>query len=1049
MRKFLLILFLFLSVFAKGQDLTVSGKVTDENGEGIPGVTVVVKGTTSGTITNLDGDYSIDGVSKENVLLFSFVGMNSREVLIGSQTTVNVELNNKTVDVEEVVVVGYGTQKKESTVGSISQVKGEELRKSGASSLSNALTGQLSGVVTVQRSGKPGDDNAQIFIRGVSTWDSNDPLVLVDGVERDFNQIDPNEIESISVLKDASATAVFGVKGANGVILITTKRGNEGKLELTFNSEFTAKQPIFRGEMYDSYTTGLIMNEAYANDNTYNLMLTDEVLQHYRDQDMPYIYPNVSWVDELVKDFGFATKHSIGIRGGTKFARVFASLSYLHDGDILNTQKNDEFDPTYKYERYNYRTNIDMNVTNSTVLSLESGGYIGMQNQSYESGNQRIYRPIFTLSPMAIPVYYPAEFVASHPDVRRPDDTGDRIANTLLTNANNPYLNLNWSGYKQQKKTNFDVTIKLKQDLSFITKGLSVEGKVAYHNNVRYRKDFEYNMASYKYLEDGTWSRTLGTGNDTGLDGQTSDVFPIEVKSENIDQNPYNSWYYEVKANYARLFGDHNVSALFVAQRRKSQSNVAFPRYEEGIVGRLTYDFKERYLLELNAGVNGSEQFAPQKRYGFFPSGAIGWNLHREKFIIENVSWLKKAKIRYSYGEVGSDNLGGQRWLYTSTYEPGATNPFYYHAGQQLNHGSGTGVSITTIEEGQVANANATWERAKKHNIGAELGFLKDRNLQVSIDLFKEKRDNILLNRLSVPSWFGVATKDQNLGKTKSQGYEIEVMYRGRIGDDFNYHVKAAVNFADNRIVERDEPKNRPEYRKDVGKRIGQLFGYVSNGYVDNVDERAATIRYGSGIYGLGDVVYKDFTGDGNIDELDKVPMGYAGNYPLYNIPISGGCSYKSFDFSFTIQGALNMTRYLNDAFLWPLHRLSNHYYDYQSDYWTPDNTDNPQYPALHFDVNRGHNNISDGQITSTNIRDASYFKLRNVQLGYSIPRNVLQKYQIESCRFYLQGNNLLTFAPDYPVGDPEAADGNGGVSVTNGSYPLIRRFTLGLQLSF
>lgn len=1049
MRKiFIFLLLLFPSLMAFSQK-SVTGTVTDGDGQKIPGVTVVLRGTTTGAATDMDGNYSLDNISSSDVLVFSFIGYETQEINVGEKTVINVVMATTEFSVDEVVIVGYGVQKKESSVGAISQVEGEELKKAGSTTLSNAFTGQLSGVVTVQNSGQPGDDAAKVYIRGISTWDDNTPLVLVDGVERDYNQIDPNEIESISVLKDASATAVFGVKGANGVILITTKRGNIGKLELTYNSEFTAKQPLYRGEMQDSYTTGLIMNEAYANDNTFNLQLPDEVLQHYRDQDMPYIYPNVNWVDEMVKDFGFATKHNIGLRGGTEYAKVFASLSYLHDGDILNTQEHEDFDPTYKYERYNYRTNVDVNVTGSTLLSLQSGGYIGIRNQSYESGSIRIYRPIFTLSPMAIPMYYSADFVASHPDLQRPGQVGDRIANTLLTNANNPYLNLNYSGFKQFKNTSFDATVVLRQDLSFITEGFSVQGKVAYTNEVGYGKEFEYNAASYKYLEDGTWSRTLGTGNDTGLDGQTSDVFPIEPKSEEISQNPFNSWYFELKADYSRSFGNHNVTGLFVGQRRKFQNNVAFPHFEEGLVGRVTYNYKTKYLLELNAGVNGSEQFAPDKRYGFFPSGAIGWNLHDEKFMKETLAFLKKAKIRYSYGEVGSGNLGGQRWLYTSTYEPADTDPYMYRPGQQLNHNNGSGVSITPIREGQVANKDATWERAIKHNIGFELAFFKKSKLAIDLDLFKEERDNILLNRLSVPSWFGVQTKDQNLGKTETKGYEVEVRYRNNIGNDFYYTLKVGVAYADNRILARDEPLYRDDYRKLTGKRIGQLFGNVSTGYVDNTDERAATVRYGGGIYGLGDVVYADFNGDGNIDEMDQVPMGYAGTYPLYNIPISGSFNYKSFDFSFTIQGALKMSRFLNDAFLWPLHRISNHYYDYQSDYWTPFNTDNPEYPALHFDVNRTHNNISDGSITTTNVRDASYFKLRNLQIGYSIPPYKLEKYQMQSFRIYLQGNNLLTYAPDYPVGDPEAADGSGGVAVTFGSYPLIRRMTLGLQVSF
>lgn len=1042
MRKYLIIVILFFSYFISyGQSLqrTVSGTITDSEGLVIPGATVVLKGTMNGTVSDMNGFYSLKNVNASDVIVFSFIGYKSREFTIGDKKTIDVVLVSDNVTMEEVVVVGYGVQKKESSVAAISQVDGEVLKRASTVSLSNALTGQVQGVFTVQTDGEPGSDAANIFIRGKSSWVSNTPLVLVDGVEGNFNDIDPNEIETLSVLKDASATAVFGVKGANGVILITTKRGKEGGIKLTFNSEFGLKNPLLRRNMYDSYSTALIMNEAYKNDNSWNLLLSDDILEHYRTQDMPYLYPNTDWEDISVKDVGITQKQSISISGGSKHARIYASFSYLYDGDILKTVEQPEYDPSYKYDRYNYRINMDFDVTPTTLLSLNAGGYVGIKNQPNESGSIRTYRPIFMLGPMVIPNEYPASVLEQYPDPAHPDETGARPASTGVINANNPYNAINYSGYKQTKSTGLATTVVLKQKLDFLTKGLSVQGKVAFNHDEAYLKSYNYDKITYRLLTDGTWIRYKGRDN---TDGEGTEL-PISPGNEDISGTPFRSWYYEGSLSYARTFNNHNVSALFLGQRRTWQDDVDFPHFEEGIVGRITYDYKSRYLAEVNLGLNGSEQFAPENRYGFFPSYAFGWNLHQEKFMSKLQPFLSRAKIKYSYGEVGSDNAGGQRWLYTSTYTNGTTNQDEYKPGTADNPGS----SMTPILEGAVANENATWERAIKKDLGIELGFLKNNMFLLTMDFFNENRDQILLNRLSLPSWFGVSAKQQNLGATETKGYEIELKYSNGKHDGLWYWTKAGVSFSDNRILFRDEPYYKPEYQKMAGRRIDQLFGYVTTGYINDLDERATVPRYGSGIVALGDVTYIDFNGDGSIDANDKVAMGYAGTYPLYFYSLSGGLTWKGIDFDFTFQGASKTSRNMVDAFLWPLHRLANQYFDYQSDYWTPTNTD-ARYPALHMDNNRAQNNIIDGTVTTTSIRDASYIRLKTAQVGYTVPKTITSKYKVEQFRIYLQGNNLLTISPDYPIGDPEGTDeGNG--QLTYGYYPLIKRFTLGLQVTF
>ncbi len=1041
MRKVLLFfILLFPALIASGQEaITVTGTVSDVDGERIPGVTIIVQGKGTGTVTDIDGNYRISNLSSSDVLVFSFIGFDTREIEVNNQRVIDVVLLSRTEVLEEVVVVGYGVQQKESAVAAISQVSGDDLTKAGTTSLSNALTGRVPGVFTVQSSGQPGADAANIFIRGVSSWTGNQPLVMVDGVEGSFNDIDPNEVETLSVLKDASATAVFGVKGANGVILITTKRGESGKIRVNYTPELSVKNPILRRNMYDSYQTGLLMNEAYKNDGSWNLLLSDEVLEHYRVQDMPYLYPNTDWADIMMRDIGFSQKHNIGIRGGSEYAKVFASLTYLHDGDILNAQKQPDYDPAYKYTRYNYRVNLDFTVTPTTSLALNAGGFLGIRNQPSETNFQRTYRPIMMLGPMKIPYKYGPEVLDLYPDHVYPDETGERLSNTGSINANNPYNAINHSGFRQTKTTGLSTTLVLDQKLDFITKGLSVKGKVAYNHDQGYLKIYNLDPVSYLLNANGEWKRFVGRDE---IDAEQAQL-PIIPGTETINSGPFRSWYYELAMDYSRGFGDHNLGALFLGNRRTWQNDVAFPHYEEGIVGRITYDYKTKYLAEINLGLNGSEQFAPKNRYGFFPSYAVGWNLHHEKFMEPLQPLINRFKVRYSYGEVGSDRAGSDRWLYTSEYTLGATNPWFFLPGTSTNPGS----SVTPIREGQVANINAQWERSIKQDIGFELGFLKNNMFLLTLDFFKEDRDKILLSRLSLPDWFGVAAKQQNLGKTETWGYEAELEYRGGKRGGLSHWVKAGISFSDNKIIERDEPYFKPEYSKMAGKRINQIFGNVSVGFIDDVDERAAVPRYGAGTVGLGDVVYIDFNGDGSIDVLDEVPIGYSGDYPLYFYTLSGGLAYKGFDLDVNFQAASHVSRILVDAFMWPFHRLDNQFFDHHSDYWRPDNRD-PAYPVLRMDANRTHNNILDGKPKTISVMDGSYIRLRSVNLGYTIPTTIVQKYNMEQLRVFLQGNNLFTYAPGMPIGDPEGHDSNNG-RLTNGFYPLIRKITLGLQLSF
>ena len=1049
-KKILNLSFIFILSFSglsAQQGFVVTGNVSDEFGS-MPGVSVLIKGTTQGVVTDALGKFSITVPRKESVLQFSFVGYNTQLVEVGSRTFLEIVMVENISALDEVVVVGYGVQKKESSVASIAQVTGSDMLKMNATNVTNALTGQVAGVSIVQNSGQPGNDAGKIFIRGVSSWQSSDPLVLVDGVERSYNQIDPNEIETLSVLKDASATAVFGVRGANGVILITTKRGKKGEVKVSGSAELTIKEPINVLKPMNSYQTALVMNEAYKNDNNWGSLWSNAMLAHWRDQDLPWLYPNTDWQDVMLKKNAFSHKYNVNVSGGTDFARIFASLSYLFDGDIVKTVKQPDYDPTYKLSQYNYRFNIDIDLTKSTLLSLDAGGFVSTMNRPYETSNQRTLRPIYTLGPMVIPAYYPAEVLNLYPDPTRPDQTGDRIAGTGVPNAESPVLANNYSGQSSIKTTNLDATITLKQSLDFITKGLSINGKVAYTHRLAYSRDWALDVVAWQLNQNGSWSRFVGrTG---ALDPELA-ATPVNYNGETVNGDPFRSWYYEASVNYEHSFRKHSFTGLLLGQRKKTQANVAFPHYEEGVVGRITYDYDFRYAAEVNMGYNGSEQFAPQNRYGFFPSYGITWNLQNEKFFEPIKPIINKFKIRATYGKVGSD-ASPDRWLYTSSYttQNNALGGWdKYSPG--INPGVGAqGLYPLSIIEENAANADAQWEVAIKQNIAFEMAFLKSNMFTLNIDLYNEHRSDILLTRNAVPAWFGVGMKQQNLGETKTKGYEIELKFQQTTGR-FYYWLKPAIWFSDNRIIAQDDPLYKPDYQKNAGFRIGQVFGYRSSDnpahLIQNADELMTAGRYGGGVLGTGDVMYIDFNGDGVIDTNDQIPIGYSTQYPLYNYSLSGGLKYRNFTFDFLFQAVSDYSRVVQDAFAWPLHRLSNQAFAYQLDRWTPDNP-NAAYPQFRFDANRTHNNIADGQAKSGNTYDASYIRLKSVNLTYDLPKKLTSKMKLQNMSVYLRGNNIFTWAPYYPLSDPEGSDTN-NARLSMGYYPLVRRISLGTQLTF
>ncbi|MEI8085469.1 MAG: TonB-dependent receptor [Paludibacter sp.] len=1030
LKAILLLLFSIFFITVSAQDQTLNGIVVDEKtGEYLPGVSILVKGTKTGTVTDINGKFSIKA-SNGTTINVSYIGYKSKQVAVQGKGFLKVVLGEDSKGLDEVVVVGYATQKKESVVGSISQVKGADLMKAGVTSVSNALAGRVAGLVTVQATGLPGSNDSKIYIRGLSSpTGSGTPLVLVDGVESSMNDINPSEVESVSVLKDASATAVFGVKGANGVILITTKRGQEGKMEISVTYDQTLKQPSTSSIQQNAYNTLLARNELYRNKNYYNYVLSDDVLNHYQTQDKPLVYPDIDTWKYNVKEFAFDTQASVSARGGTANAKYFLTLGYLHESDVVKDNQS-QYDPSYKYDRVNYRMNFDFNLSKSTKLSFSSGGYVGTDSHGGDYGvPAKVLSSILVSPPYTTPYYYSEEFVAAHPSSTFPIVSG-RTAGTLIPYtipATIDYIH-NQTGTVRSMRDRLTTDINLAQDLGFITKGLNAKLSLSYNNESTWRGGgYGYMGEYFIYKEVGNtyeWQRYIYD--------KTNNLSPIQNPYQSsITQygSPFKSLVYSAQMNYAHSFGKHNLSALGVFSRRNSQTGSNFSHYEENWVARTTYDYDGRYLFEANLGIAGSEQFAPDNRFGYFPAIACGWNIAKEQFIKENLPAMSNLKLRYSYGEGGYDGTNG--FLYISQY----TNWKSIQTGTTQ-----TQTSLSSVTEGAAPNVNARWEKSIKNSLGLDIGLFQNK-LTCTIDLFDEKRDGILTTRRDISAMFGQSMLAQNIGVTKKHGYEIELGYNDKIGKVF-YWVKGNYNFNENRIVSYGDPAFMDDFQKSQGKPIGQVYSSKNIGYYQNMDE---LMNYSLGQNNLiigGDKVL-DFNGDGTTSN-DAVAIGFTSR-PNTTYSFSAGLSYENFDFNFLFQGVNSVSKsfgnYTNP--MWSYDPVDSYILlkgTSSSDVWSPQN------PNAKYAIWGGYNTTSKG------IVNASYLKLKSLEIGYTLQNKLVKTMGLTSARVALQGSNLLTIAPGYILGDPEnegSTDFYGGDY--GGSfqfYPLPRRITLSIKLS-
>ncbi len=996
---------------SKAQNATqVSGKIIDAaNSQPMAGATVMIEGSSIGTTTDNEGFFKLMNVPAKAVLLITHSGYATQKIPLNGRTDITASISSDAAQLNEVVVVGYGAQQKKSVVGAVSTIKGDDVVASNASSLSNSLAGRVSGLISIQRSAEPGDDLSDLLIRGRATLNGSDPLIMVDGIQRDFNQIDPNEVASISVLKDASSTAIYGTRGANGVILVTTKRGRSSKPTFNYTSYAGFQNVINIPDFLNSYDYARLYNVAAKNDDPSipddQLPYTADDLQKYKDGSSPYTHPDIPWYKTILQKNALQQRHSLSMTGGSDKFKYFVLFGYLDQAGVYRSSN---------AKKYNGRINIDAEITPTTTLSATVGGDFQHLSRPGTGGSREdggIWSLVVYLPPNAFPI-------------RNEDGTFASLWGA------NPIGDITVGGKRQTWPANFQTTATLNQKLDLLTKGLSFKIIVA--------KDFGFR--SYKdwytpYLSNYN-GETFGGDNRPAL-------------YEGF--NKFSNSTFETHLNYSRSFGKHDVTALALYTQsaytgnnfdasRTDYASAALPQLfagprtninndgssfeggREGYLGRLAYSFDKRYFAEFSFGYNGSQNFPPGRRFGFFPAAAIGWNLKGESFM-DKIDFISTLKVRASYGEVGNDNVGYRSFLYRA--------PVYY--GDNYVFGGSSPVPVQTIYNGELANPNVTWERAKKTNVGLDFGF-KNNKLSGSVDVFFEDRNNILAQRnQSVPGTFGATLPVENIASVKNRGVDFTLTYRGKSGA-FNYYATVNYTFARNRIVFIDEAANIPDYQKRTGYPIGQFYGYVTEGLYQTQKQIDELPKINGVDPLLGQLIYKDVNADGKIDNFDVTAIGRSAT-PENLYGLNAGASFKGFDITMLWQGASGFNAM----------RAGEHYsefnygstaFGYVKDNWTPDNP-NATYPRLSLYA------YNYKQEPSTfRLRQSSYMRLKNMEIGYSLPTNLMSKAGISKLRIYVSGTNLLTFSKDKDF-DPEAASG------APYYYPVTRLTSVGVNLTF
>lgn len=1021
------------------QKIVISGMVRDASfNDPLMGVNIREKGTSNGVISAADGKYSISVSSTDAVLVFSFIGFITQEIPVKDKRTINVELKEDSYQTDEVVVIAYGSAKKASITGALSSVSSEQLTRVPTASLTNTLAGILPGAATVQSTGQPGKDAAQIFIRGSGSLNSNRsaPLIMVDGVEREFTQIDPSEIESISVLKDASSTAVFGVRGANGVILVTTKRGRAGIPSVSVSSTFGLQQPISLIEASNSYDYARFWNMRQEMDGRTNVF-TPEQIEKYRTGSDPIMYPDISWKDYMFNKTFLQSQNNVNISGGNEQIKYFVSLGYLYQNGLLKQFSSLPYDNNYRYNRYNYRGNIDAQLTKTTNMKLNIGGHV---RDIQEPNTVENVEWAWTIAQVwAQPFGGPGLINGKRTSITRSSLPTDEIRDGLFV--------FYGYGYKKQYQTTLNVDVDITQRLDIITKGLSASLKAAYDNNFeiyKYRDgQIETQNVFYKStLTDPSLPETDPHFDKTILFTPVGRDVPLSYSEGHARGR---KWYVEARLNYERSFGNHNVTGLFLYNQSRyyyPNSYTHLPRGYIGWVGRATYNYRTTYLFDLNMGYNGSENFAPgNKRYGLFPAVSAGWVASNEKFM-QKQDIISYLKLRASWGKVGSDLDNEVHNSSRFLYKPGT-----WSGGGSYSFGvnNPTGAEAAYMET--PGNRNVTWETAEKQNYGIDINFLNDR-LAVNFDYFIEHRTGILIPPRMIPGIIGTSLPNLNIGAVDNKGFEVVVGWRDKY-KDFSYFIDGNVSFARNKIINIDEIPNNYSYQDETGGSTDRQSGmykflrlYQYDDFVKGTDGelilKPELPQPYIKVY-PGDAMYADLNGDNIVDADDTMVYGYSSR-PEYVFGLNMGFNYKGWGLTMNWAGATNVAKMLEEDYRTPFttagaRGLIQYFVD---ECWTPENQYGATLPRAAVTTRSWNNSKS-----TLWLQNASYLRLKTISLTYTLSNvKALKKLGIETMMFNLSGFNLLTFTKLKHL-DPEANTQN------NGKYPIVKTYNLGVTLNF
>lgn len=996
--------------------LKITGKITDENGEPLIGVNIQEEGTTNGVVSDINGDYTIYNITGESsVLIFSYIGYTSRKITVGNQRNLNVRMNPDTQNLEEVVVVGFGSQKRESVIGAISTVKPSTFQVSQSRSISNNLAGQIAGIIAVQRSGEPGYDTSEFWIRGINTFGANaTPLVLVDGVERSLNDISPEEIESFSVLKDATATAVYGVRGANGVILIQTKKGQVGKTRISVKFDHGISAPTQLPEFVDGAKYMEVVNAARLLSNAEGQGYSAEDIEKTRTGADPDLFPNMNWLDAVTRSYAPNNRVSLDVNGGSELLRYSLILSYYGEEGIIKTDKSTDYDSQLKLQRYNVRSNVDINLTSSTLLNVSIGGYIKNRNAPGVGIND-ILKAAFVVTP----IIYPAKY------------SNGQLANR--TSGDNPWAMATQHGFKKRYESSIQSTMSVQQDIGKLYSPL--EG-------LKFKALFSFDAWNWSDINRTKYPTYYSAyGRDENGNLLTSilnegDAFLGFSKGAGGNR----AMYIETQLNYNHRFGDHLVDALVLYNMRDyvdSDANSgiqSLPYRNQGISGRLSYSYVDRYFIEGNFGYNGSENFREGYRFGFFPSLAMGWMVTNEPFMKNVTSVLSKLKIRGSWGLVGNDQLGGRRFAYLSTINNGTG----YKWGYTGSYG------MSGKQEGEFGIPDLTWETSEKINLGMEIGLFDWLNMQV--DVFKENRRDIFMQRKTIPEIAGYNIAPwANFGKVTNKGIEFNIEANHKVNKNFFISARGNFTFARNKVLEYDEPEGlKGTTRAQTGQPLKQHYGLIADGLYTRDDFIDGKLITGLpvptfGDINPGDIKYVDINGDGKIDAFDRCPIGKP-YVPEIVYGFGVNLKYKNVDFGVFFQGTGNFTNMLKGSNLIPGSGgggLGN-IYSNVDDRWTEENPDqNVFWPRLSF-----YDSENNKQESTWWLKNASYLRLKNLEIGYTLPRSFQRKIAMRNARIYARGSNLLTWAP-FDMWDPEIGSNNGL------NYPTLRVISLGIEVTF